>query len=97
MPGSQRDDDFFGINPGDSEKLIALFHKYPVFAGYFSGHTHSNRVRYVDGLPGVPFAEVGAVKEFPELGLNIESTKAALNKSCIAVNDPKCLKWTTKH
>ncbi|MBX9724630.1 MAG: metallophosphoesterase, partial [Candidatus Obscuribacterales bacterium] len=64
-PKAKRDPNFFGINPNDSEKLIELFQKYKCFAGYFAGHTHSNHVEFVDGLPEVPFVECASVKEFP--------------------------------
>jgi predicted phosphodiesterase len=35
---------YFGIDPADSEKLVALFRKHKCLVGYFCGHTHSSRI-----------------------------------------------------
>jgi 3',5'-cyclic-AMP phosphodiesterase len=64
-PDRKNSPDYFGINPEDSKKLIDLFRRYRCLVGYFAGHTHSNHVESVAGLPDVPFVECGALKEFP--------------------------------
>ena len=49
-PGaSQRPDDYFGIHPDDSERLIAAVARHPGILGYAAGHTHRNRVRRFAG------------------------------------------------
>ncbi|MDQ6837847.1 MAG: metallophosphoesterase [Actinomycetota bacterium] len=49
----------------DSDALVALVARRPAIVGYFSGHTHRNRVRRFATTGDVPFAEVGSVKDFP--------------------------------
>jgi predicted phosphodiesterase len=60
-----RPDDYFGINPDDSERLIEVFARRPALRGYFAGHTHRNRVRHFDATGPVPWVEVACVKDFP--------------------------------
>ena len=38
-------DDYFGINPDDSDALVDVVARRPGILGYFAGHTHRNRVR----------------------------------------------------
>jgi Icc protein len=65
-PGStERSPEYFGINPDDSEKLVALVARRPRIRGYFAGHTHRSRVRRFEATGDVPFVEVACVKDFP--------------------------------
>ncbi|MGD1011449.1 MAG: metallophosphoesterase [Acidimicrobiales bacterium] len=65
-PGSANpSDDFFGINPEDSEELVRVIARRPAICGYFAGHTHRNKVRRFAETADVPFAEVASVKDFP--------------------------------
>jgi predicted phosphodiesterase len=58
-------DDFFGINPEDSEDLVRVIARRPTICGYFAGHTHRNQVRHFAETGDVPFAELASVKDFP--------------------------------
>jgi 3',5'-cyclic AMP phosphodiesterase CpdA len=64
-PGGARPDDYFGINPDDSERLIDLVARRSRIVAYAAGHTHRNRVRHIPATGSVPFIEVGCVKDFP--------------------------------
>jgi 3',5'-cyclic-AMP phosphodiesterase len=64
-PGGGRPDDYFGINPDDSERLIDLVARRSRIVAYAAGHTHRNRVRHTPAAGSVPFIEVGCVKDFP--------------------------------
>ena len=65
-PGSNsRPPGYFGINPDDSEALVAVFARHPRLAAYLAGHTHRNRVRRFPATSEVPWVEVASVKEFP--------------------------------
>lgn len=66
-PGSKkRSNDYFGIVPDDSERLIEVFARRSTLAGYFAGHTHRNRVRRFATITGDrPWVEVASVKDFP--------------------------------
>jgi predicted phosphodiesterase len=62
---AHRPETYFGINPDDSEALIAVFQRRPALAGYFAGHTHRNRVRHIAATGDRPWVEVACVKDFP--------------------------------
>lgn len=62
---SVRPDTYFGIDPGDSERLVELVAARPAITGYFAGHTHRNRVRRFGPTGDVPWVEVACVKDFP--------------------------------
>ena len=65
-PGaSVRPDDYFGINPDDTDRLVAVVARRPAIRGYFAGHTHRNRVRRFAATGAVPFVEVACVKDYP--------------------------------
>jgi 3',5'-cyclic AMP phosphodiesterase CpdA len=61
----QRSADYFGINPDDSEALVAVIARREAIAGYFAGHTHRNRVRRFPAARDVPVVEVACVKDYP--------------------------------
>ncbi|MEZ5171625.1 MAG: metallophosphoesterase [Acidimicrobiia bacterium] len=61
----ERSDRYFGINPDDSEALVALFGRRRAVAGYFAGHTHRNRVRRFPEAREIPIVEVACVKDYP--------------------------------
>jgi predicted phosphodiesterase len=56
---------YFGIQPDDSDQLVDAFGRHDNLVGYFAGHTHRNRVRRFERARRVPFAEIGATKDFP--------------------------------
>ncbi len=65
-PGSNtRPDDYFGINPDDSERFVEVVARHRNIGGYFAGHTHRNRVRHFAATGDVPYVEVACVKDFP--------------------------------
>jgi Icc protein len=63
--GGHRSDNYFGIQPGPSEGLVAVVARRRNIVGYFAGHTHRNRVRHHPDSGAVPYVEVGCVKDFP--------------------------------
>ena len=60
-----RPDDYFGIHPDDSERLVDVVARHPAIVGYFAGHTHRNRVRRFAATGDRPWVEVACVKDFP--------------------------------
>jgi Icc protein len=64
-PASERSDDYFGINPADSEALIDVAARRRNIAGYFAGHTHRSRVVHAEATGPMPWVEVACVKDFP--------------------------------
>ncbi|HEY9714537.1 MAG TPA: metallophosphoesterase, partial [Chroococcales cyanobacterium] len=92
-PRHRRKTGYFGINPGDSEKLIALFRQYDCLIGYFSGHTHSNRVEHLPDLPGVIFAQTAALKEFPGAFFEYRVYEGGVQQIMHRVSAPESLQW----
>jgi predicted phosphodiesterase len=90
---TKRDPQFFGINPNDSEKLIELFRQEKCMIGYFSGHTHSNRLQVLRGLPGVVFVQCGAVKEFPGAWDEYRVYEGGIQQIMHRVLAPESLRW----
>jgi 3',5'-cyclic AMP phosphodiesterase CpdA len=65
-PGSpDRNEDYFGINPEDSIRLVDVVARRPGITGYFAGHTHRNRVRQFGPTGSTPWVEVACVKDYP--------------------------------
>jgi Icc protein len=56
---------YFGIQPDDSDRLVAAVGRHDNLVGYFAGHTHRNRVRRFDRGRRVPFGEIGCTKDYP--------------------------------
>jgi 3',5'-cyclic AMP phosphodiesterase CpdA len=54
----------FTLNQADAERLEGQVAEHSV-VGVYSGHTHRNKRTSSSRAPGVPFIELGAVKEYP--------------------------------
>ena len=90
-----RPDDYFGINPADSEALIDVVRRRPRLRGYFAGHTHRNRVRRFPWLTGdVPFAEISCVKDYPGVWAEYRVFEGGILQIVHRISDPEVLKWT---
>ncbi|MDQ6784988.1 MAG: metallophosphoesterase [Actinomycetota bacterium] len=78
----------------DSEALIALVARRPAIVGYFSGHTHRNRVRRFAATGDVPFAEVGSVKDFPGSWAEYRIFEGGILAVHRRLSDPAALEWS---
>jgi Icc protein len=96
---ASRPDNYFGINPDDSERLVKLVADNPVIRGYSAGHTHRNRVRRF-GITGmVPWVEVAAVKEFPGTWVEYRVYDGGILQIHRRISSPEAMAWTeqTRH
>lgn len=91
-----RSEDYFGIQPDESEKLIGLFARRPSLRGYFSGHTHRNRVRQFDATGDLPWVEVACVKDFPGSWAEYRVYDGGILQIHHRVSTPQALAWTEK-
>jgi 3',5'-cyclic AMP phosphodiesterase CpdA len=96
-PGhDSRDEVFFGIQPDDSEKLIATFARRPALKGYFAGHTHRNRVRRFESTGSAPFVEVACVKDFPGAWAEYRVYEGGAIQVHRRISAPEALAWTER-
>ena len=96
LDAHERSATYFGINPDDSEALVAVFARRDAIAGYFAGHTHRNRVRRFDGGPAGPDRRgrvreglSGRVGRVPRLRGRVHADRAP-------VRAPAAIAWTER-
>jgi predicted phosphodiesterase len=93
---NQRPTNYFGINPNDSEALIAAFARRPTLVGYFAGHTHRNRVRRFEATGSVPFVEVACVKDYPGAWAEYRVHEGGVLQIHHRISTPEALDWTER-
>jgi 3',5'-cyclic-AMP phosphodiesterase len=94
-----RPDDYFGIHPDDSERLIDVVARRRSIAGYFAGHTHRNRVRRFAATAAVPWVEVASVKDYPGSWAEYRVFEGGVLQIHRRISSPEALAWTeqTRH
>jgi Icc protein len=95
-PGATvRPKDYFGINPDDSEALLAVVARRRAIKGYFAGHTHRNRVRRFPQVTGdVPFVEVACVKDYPGSWAEYRVYEGGILQIHRRLSTPAALAWS---
>jgi 3',5'-cyclic AMP phosphodiesterase CpdA len=92
----ERDAGYFGIDPDDSDALVALVARRPRIVGYFAGHTHRNRVRRFPATGDVPWAEVACVKDFPGAWAEYRVFEGGILQVFRRISAPDALAWSEK-
>jgi 3',5'-cyclic AMP phosphodiesterase CpdA len=96
-PGSKkRSATYFGINPDDSEALVAVAARRPTIVGYFAGHTHRNRVRRFAPTGPMPWVEVACVKDYPGAWAEYRVFEGGILQIHRRISTPEALAWTDK-
>ncbi|HZI38407.1 MAG TPA: metallophosphoesterase [Acidimicrobiia bacterium] len=96
-PGSRsREETYFGINPDDSEALVALAARRPRIVAYAAGHTHRNRVRRFAATGPMPWIEVACVKDFPGAWAEYRVYEGGLLQVVRRVSTAEALAWTDR-
>lgn len=95
-PATSREPGYFGINPGDSERIIDLVARRPMIRGWFAGHTHRNRVRRFPATGEVPFAEVACVKDYPGAWAEYRIWEGGILQVFRRISAPEALAWTER-
>jgi 3',5'-cyclic AMP phosphodiesterase CpdA len=87
-----------GINPDDSEALVAVAARRPAFRGWFAGHTHRNRVRRFPtfGTGDVPFVEVACLKDFPGSWAEYRVFEGGVLQVHRRLSTPEALGWSER-
>ncbi len=91
-----RPDDYFGINPDDSERLVDVVAAHPSIVAYSAGHTHRNRVRRFPATGEVPWAEVACVKDFPGTWVEYRVFEGGVLAIHRRISSPEALAWSDK-
>ncbi|HEX4868101.1 MAG TPA: metallophosphoesterase [Acidimicrobiales bacterium] len=91
---SSRPLSYFGINPDDSERLIAAVARHPGILGYVCGHTHRNRVRTIPATGDRPWAEVACVKDYPGTWAEYRVFDGGVLQIHRRISTPDALAWT---
>jgi 3',5'-cyclic-AMP phosphodiesterase len=92
----QRPENYFGVNPDDSEALVGVVAAHPNIRGYFAGHTHRNRVRRFTATRDVPWVEVASVKEFPGAWAEYRVYETGILQIMRRISSRECLEWSEK-
>jgi 3',5'-cyclic AMP phosphodiesterase CpdA len=87
---------YYGINPDDSERLVAVAARRPSIAGYFCGHTHRNRVRHIAETGPMPWAEVACVKDFPGAWAEYRIFEGGILQIVHRIRRPDAVAWTER-
>ncbi|HKH06306.1 MAG TPA: metallophosphoesterase [Acidimicrobiales bacterium] len=96
-PGAaERPDDYFGIHPDDSERLVELVARRPRIVGYFAGHTHRNRVRRFAATGAFPWVEVACVKDFPGAWAEYRVFEGGILQVVRRISAPEALAWSER-
>ncbi|HWI04181.1 MAG TPA: metallophosphoesterase [Acidimicrobiales bacterium] len=85
-----------GINAEDSERFVEVFARRPALVGYFAGHSHRNLVRRTAATGDVPWAEVGATKDYPGVWAEYRIYEGAVMQVVHRISSPEALAWTDR-
>ena len=85
-----------GINEADSGRLLELFARRPALVGYFAGHTHRNLVRRMPATGDVPWAEIGATKDYPGVWAEYRIYEGGILQVVHRISSPEALAWTDR-
>jgi 3',5'-cyclic AMP phosphodiesterase CpdA len=99
-PGDpDRNDDYFGINPDDSEYLCDVIDRHEAIAGYFAGHTHRTRKRVFAQARNVPIVEIACVKDYPGAWAEYRIYDGGYVQLTRRIDGPQAMAWTeqTRH
>ena len=91
-----RPQEYFGICPDDSERLVEVAARRPAIIGYFAGHTHRNRVRRFSATGDVPWVEVACVKDFPGSWAEYRVYEDGVLQIHRRISAPEALEWTER-
>ncbi len=96
VDGGSRDGVYFGIQPDDSEALVATFARHDNLVAYSAGHTHTNRVRTFDATGDRPFGEVASTKEFPGAWAEYRVYEGGYTQVMRRVTEPAAFAWAQR-
>jgi 3',5'-cyclic-AMP phosphodiesterase len=91
---TERPETYFGINPTDSEALVAVVARQPRIVAQLAGHTHRNRVRRFTATGAVPWIEVSCVKDYPGAWAEYRVHEGGILQVFHRISTPEALAWS---
>jgi 3',5'-cyclic AMP phosphodiesterase CpdA len=85
-----------GVSEEDSARLVDVFARRPALAGWFAGHTHRNLVRRMPATGDVPWAEIGATKDYPGVWAEYRIYEGGVLQVVHRMSSPEALAWTDR-
>ena len=79
-----------------SAALIDVVHRRERIAGYFAGHTHTNRVRRYARARNVPFVEVACGKDYPGAWAEYRVFEGGYTQVMRRISNPDALAWSER-
>jgi 3',5'-cyclic-AMP phosphodiesterase len=93
---NDRSDQYFGINPDDTDALCAVIARREAISGYFAGHTHRTRARYFPSARNIPIVEIACVKDYPGAWAEYRVYEGGYTQITRRVSTPDAMAWTEK-
>jgi predicted phosphodiesterase len=95
-PDAAHVDPRYVIALDDSQALCAVICKREAIAGYFAGHTHTNRVTWIEGTRDVPFVEVACTKDYPGAWAEYRVYDGGFTQVVRRVCEPAAFTWSER-
>ena len=92
----RRVDPHYTIAREGSVALLEVIHRREAIAGYFAGHTHTNRVRNYERARGVPCVEVACTKDFPGAWAEYRVYEGGYTQVMRRISAPDALGWSER-
>jgi 3',5'-cyclic AMP phosphodiesterase CpdA len=96
LDATERSEEYFGINPEDSEALGRVFARHERIVGYWAGHTHRNRVRRSAKARNIPCVEISATKDYPGVWAEYRVYEHGFTQIVRRISAPAALEWTER-
>jgi predicted phosphodiesterase len=89
-------DPHYAIAREGSIALLELIRRRQNIAGYFAGHTHTNRVRRYQRAPHVPCVEVACGKDYPGAWAEYRVYEGGYTQVMRRISAPDALAWSER-
>jgi hypothetical protein len=89
-------DPHYAIARDDTVALLELVQRRESIAGYFAGHTHTNRVRHYERARNVPCVEVACTKDYPGAWAEYRVYEGGYTQVMRRISSPDALRWSEK-
>jgi hypothetical protein len=89
-------DPHYVIDRDDSARLLDVVNRREHIAGYFAGHTHTNRVRRYPRARNVPCVEVACGKDYPGVWAEYRVHEGGYTQVVRRIAAPDAMAWSER-